>query len=154
MIGTSRILFKLVVVFHPKKKSSYRVFFIVMWHVPIIGIRVTMTTNKEHIEMLEQWARGLQDEVQWLGLGLNDCIQRLEESLKALSDVVLSSKAIQSSPSVKQRHTSQYQPDKTESSCLNIPPLQAKIKFSWFAGDDPTEWFNKVAQYFEFQRTP
>lgn len=92
--------------------------------------------------------------MQRLGLGMNDRMQRLEESLKALSDVVLSSKAIQSSPSVKQRHTSQYQHHKIKSSCLNITPLQAKIKFLRFAGDDPTERFNRVAQYFEFQRTP
>jgi phage host-nuclease inhibitor protein Gam len=72
-----------------------------------------MTTNKERIEMLEQGVGGLQDEVQRLGLGMNDRMQRLEESLKALSDVVLSSKAIQSSPSVKQRHISHYQPDET-----------------------------------------
>lgn len=112
-----------------------------------------MTTNKERIEMLEQGVRGLQDEVQRLGLGMNDIMQRLEESLKALSDVVLSSKAIQSLPSVKQRHTSHYQPDETDY-CLNIPTLRAKIEFPRFVGDDPTEWFNRVEQYFEFQRTP
>jgi hypothetical protein len=100
-----------------------------------------MTTNKERIEMLEQGVRGLQDEVQRLGLGMNDIMQRLEESLKALSDVVLSSKAIQSLPSVKQRHTSHYQPDETDY-CLNIPTLRAKIEFPRFVGDDPTEWFN------------
>lgn len=60
-----------------------------------------MTTNKEHIEMLEQGVGGLQDEVQQLGLGMTDRMQRLEESLKALFDAILSSKASQSSPSVK-----------------------------------------------------
>ncbi|RVW62500.1 Retrovirus-related Pol polyprotein from transposon 17.6 [Vitis vinifera] len=124
---------------------------------PIIGIRATMTTNKERIEILEQGVGGLQDEVQRLGLGMNDRMQRLEESLKALSDVVLSSKAAQpshSSHSVKQGHTPQYQHEETESSRLNIPPLRTKIEFPRFAGDDPTEWFNRVAQFFEFQRTP
>lgn len=116
-----------------------------------------MTTNKERIEILEQGVGGLQDEVQRLGLGMNDRMQRLEESLKALSDVVLSSKAAQpshSSHSVKQGHTPQYQHEETESSRLNIPPLRTKIEFLRFAGDDPTEWFNRVAQFFEFQRTP
>ena len=116
-----------------------------------------MTTNKERIEILEQGVGGLQDEVQRLGLGMNDRMQRLEESLKALSDVVLSSKAAQpshSSHSVKQGHTPQYQHEETESSRLNIPPLRTKIEFPRFAGDDPTEWFNRVAQFFEFQRTP
>ncbi|RVW31621.1 Transposon Tf2-11 polyprotein [Vitis vinifera] len=115
-----------------------------------------MTTNKERIEILEQGVGGLQDEVQRLGLGMNDRMQRLEESLKALSDVVLSSKADQpshSSHSVKQGHTPQYQHEETESSRLNIPPLRTKIEFPRFAGDDPTEWFNRVAQFFEFQRT-
>ena len=116
-----------------------------------------MTTNKERIEILEQGVGGLQNEVQRLGLGMNDRMQRLEESLKALSDVVLSSKAAQpshSSHSVKQGHTPQYQHEETESSRLNIPPLRTKIEFPRFAGDDPTEWFNRVAQFFEFQRTP
>lgn len=52
-----------------------------------------MTTNKERIEMLEQGVGDLQDEVQRLGLGMNNPMQRLEESLKALVNVVLSSKA-------------------------------------------------------------
>ena len=85
---------------------------------------------------------------------MNDRVQCLEESLKALCNAVLSSKASQSLHSVKQRHMHQYQQDETESSCLNIPPLRAKIEFPRFAGDDPTEWFNRVAQFFEFQRTP
>ncbi|KAH9780314.1 hypothetical protein KPL71_008031 [Citrus sinensis] len=85
---------------------------------------------------------------------MNDRMQRLEESLKALSNAVLSSKASQSSHSVKQGHMHQYQQDVTESSRLNIPPLRAKIECPRFAGDDPTEWFNRVAQFFEFQRTP
>ena len=104
--------------------------------------------------MLEQGVGGLQNEVQQLGLGMTDHMQRLEECLKALSDVVLSSKASQSSPLVKQRHTSHFQPDVNESSCLNLPTLRTKIEFPRFAGDDPTEWFNRVAQYFDFQRTP
>ncbi|KAL9447677.1 hypothetical protein AB3S75_015199 [Citrus x aurantiifolia] len=68
-----------------------------------------MTTNKECIEILEQGVGGLQDNVHNLGLGMNDRMQRLEESLKALSDAVLSSKASQLSHSVKQGHMHQYQ---------------------------------------------
>ena len=74
--------------------------------------------------------------------------------MKALSDAVLSSKASQSSHSVKQGHMHQYQQDETESSHWNIPPLRAKIGFPRFTGDDPTEWFKRVAQLFEFQSTP
>ena len=110
-----------------------------------------MTTNKERIEILEQGVGGLQDEVHNYGLGMNDRMQRLEESLKALSDAVLSSKAFQSSHSVKQGHLHKYQQDVTESSRLNIPPLRAKIECMRFAGDDPTEWFNKVAQSLNFK---
>jgi hypothetical protein len=29
----------------------------------------------------------------------------------------------------------------------------AKLEFPWFAGDDPTEWFNRVHQFFEYQGT-
>ncbi|KAL9433196.1 hypothetical protein AB3S75_028088 [Citrus x aurantiifolia] len=68
-----------------------------------------MTTNKERIEILEQGVGGLQDEVHKLRLRMNDRMQRLEDSLKALSDVVLSLKASQSSHSVKQGHMHQYQ---------------------------------------------
>ncbi|XP_035546606.1 uncharacterized protein LOC118348648 [Juglans regia] len=30
----------------------------------------------------------------------------------------------------------------------------AKLEFPRFSGDDPTEWFNRVNQFFEFQNTP
>ncbi|KAL9441130.1 hypothetical protein AB3S75_019745 [Citrus x aurantiifolia] len=75
-----------------------------------------MATNKERIEILEQRVRGLQDEVHKLRLEMNDRMQHLEESLKTLSNVVLSSKAYQSSHSAKQGHMHQYQLDETESS--------------------------------------
>jgi hypothetical protein len=29
----------------------------------------------------------------------------------------------------------------------------AKLKFPWFSDDEPTEWFNHVDQFFEFQGT-
>ena len=103
-----------------------------------------MTNNKERIEILEQRVGGLQDDVHKLGLGMNDHMQRLEESLKALSDAVLSSKASQSSYLVKQGHMYQYQQDETESSHWNILPLRAKIEFPRFARDDPTEWHNSL----------
>ena len=74
--------------------------------------------------------------------------------MKALFDAVLSLKASQSLHLVKQGHMHQYQQDETKSSRWNIPHLRAKFEFPRFAGDDPTEWFNRVAQFFEFQRTP
>lgn len=30
----------------------------------------------------------------------------------------------------------------------------AKLEFPIYFGDDPTEWFDRVAQFFEFQGTP
>lgn len=81
-------------------------------------------------------------------------MQRLEESLKVLSDAVLSSRASQSSPSVERGQPNRDQQDDTDNTHLNILPLRTKIEFPRFAGDDPTEWFNRVAQFFEFQRTP
>ena len=34
-----------------------------------------------------------------------------------------------------------------------MPTILAKLEFPRYAGDDPTEWFNRVTQYFEYQET-
>lgn len=47
-----------------------------------------MTTNKECIKKLEEGVGLLQDEVHQLGVGMNDSLERLEESLMILSDVL------------------------------------------------------------------
>ncbi|RVW13399.1 Transposon Tf2-8 polyprotein [Vitis vinifera] len=117
-----------------------------------------MTTNKERIEILEQGVGGLQDEVQRLGLGMNDRMQRLEESLKALSDVVLSSKATQpshSSHSVKQGHTPQtfsvYQyPKKVKYPVFFIRTDQRSLKYfleQRVATSEQQKWVAKLLGY-------
>ncbi|KAL6312286.1 hypothetical protein AAG906_017119 [Vitis piasezkii] len=37
---------------------------------------------------------------------------------------------------------------------LVVSSKTAKLEFPRFSGDDPTEWFNRVNQFFEFQNTP
>ncbi|XP_019052082.1 PREDICTED: uncharacterized protein LOC109114217 [Nelumbo nucifera] len=81
-------------------------------------------------------------------------MQRIGESLRALSDTVLSSKASTTSQLVERGQSHWHQQDETDNYYLNILPLRTKIEFPRFSGDDPTEWFNRVAQFFEFQRTP
>ena len=41
-----------------------------------------------------------------------------------------------------------------ESRSVVSPLRRNKLKFSKYANDDPTEWLNRVAHYFEYQEVP
>jgi len=43
--------------------------------------------------------------------------------------------------------------EETEGSRQIFSSKMAKLKFSKYSGDDPTEWLNRVEQFFEFQGT-
>jgi hypothetical protein len=40
--------------------------------------------------------------------------------------------------------------EETEGSRQIFSSKMAKLKFSKYSGDDPTEWLNRVEQFFEF----
>ena len=98
-----------------------------------------MGTNKERIEQLE-------DGLHRMELGMADRLQHLEETLNRLSDVLL---ANQEPP-----NQDNLQREGHEGGRLIVSSKTARLEFSRFLGDDPTEWFNRVNQFFEFQNTP
>lgn len=69
---------------------------------------------------------------------VNDHLQNLEESLKALSEVVLSTKGSTSSHAFEQNF-SQSQYEESDSSCMNILLLSMKLEFPCYARDDSME---------------
>lgn len=90
-----------------------------------------MTTNKERIENLEKGVGDLHDEVQRLGVGMNDRLQRLEKSIKTLSVAVLPSGTNHSLCSVKHGTFQQHLNDAeiTRQGFQNFPLIRTKIEF-------------------------
>ncbi|KAL6350705.1 hypothetical protein AAG906_028162 [Vitis piasezkii] len=109
-----------------------------------------MTTNKERIELLEEKLGGVQEGMQRMEVGITDKIQRLEETIAKLSEAFLSSRGSPSHNNYQQEGSHRTNRDTGE----NIRPFSskiAKLEFPRFSGDDPTEWLNRVDQFFEFQ---
>ncbi|RVW74045.1 hypothetical protein CK203_056398 [Vitis vinifera] len=109
-----------------------------------------MTTNKERIELLEEKLGGVQEGMQRMEVGITDKVQRLEETITKLSEAFLSSRGSPSHNNYQQEGSHRTNRDTGE----NIWPFSskiAKLEFSRFSGDDPTEWLNRVDQFFEFQ---
>ena len=105
-----------------------------------------MGTNKERIEQLEAGLGGVQEGLHRIELGMADLLRHVEETLNSLSDVLL---AIQENPT----HGNHYR-EGNEGGRLVISSKTTKLEFPRFSGDDLTEWFNRVNQFFEFQNTP
>ena len=112
-----------------------------------------MATNKERIEALEQALSGVQDGMQRMEIGMGDKLQRLEESLKALSEAVLSSRGNSVSQVLEKGNHSRTPQEEFERSHHNYASRTTKLEFPRYSGDDPTEWCNRATQFFEFQRT-
>jgi len=77
---------------------------------------------------------------------MTDKLHHLEETLNSLSDVLL---ADQGSPNQGNPHREGHNGGR-----LIVSSKTSKLEFPYFSGDDPTEWFNRVNQFFEFQNTP
>ncbi|KAH9801520.1 Integrase catalytic domain-containing protein [Citrus sinensis] len=97
-----------------------------------------MATNKERIERVEAEIRGLQDKMNQIELGLMDKLHHLEEVFSKLPDSI---------------STSRGTTKESERNRQQLPSHVAKLEFPRYAGDDPTEWFNRVLQFFDYQKT-
>ena len=98
-----------------------------------------MGTNKERIEQLE-------DGLHRMELGMADRLRQVEENLNRLSDVLLANPENPILGSITNR-------EGNGGGRLVVSSKTAKLEFPRFSGDDPTEWFNRVNQFFEFQNT-
>lgn len=93
-----------------------------------------MGTNKERIEHLES------------GLGtVQEGLQRMEEALTRLSNVLLTNP--------ESSNKGHHHRDNQERGRPIVSSKSAKLEFPRFSGEDPTEWFNRVKQFFEYQGT-
>ena len=89
---------------------------------------------------------GVQEGLHMIELGMADRLRHVEETLNRLSDVLL---ATQENPTPINHYR-----EGNEGGRLVVSSKIAKLEFPQFSGDDSTEWFNCVNQFFEFQNTP
>ena len=101
-----------------------------------------MATNKERIEALETGLGGVQDG-----------IQRLEDTVNRLSEILLSTRESSNNHNNGREGFVRPQREENDSSRQIFSSKMAKLEFPKYSGVDPTEWFNRVAQFFKFQGT-
>ena len=100
-----------------------------------------MATNKERIEPIEAGLDGVQTGM-----------QRLEETISRLSEVMLANTE-SSNHNTSGRGPSRTHREEFDGSSQIFSSKMARLEFPKYSGDDPTEWFNRVAQFFKFQST-
>ncbi|KAH9696914.1 hypothetical protein KPL71_023390 [Citrus sinensis] len=112
-----------------------------------------MTTNKERIERIEADLGNLQDRMEQMEVGINDKLQRLEETINKLVESNNATKGTTSRNSTE--NSSSTKPAREERDAgRHMPPTRiTKLEFPHFTGDDPTEWYSRVSHYFEYQET-
>ena len=114
-----------------------------------------MATNKERIENLEVGLGGLQANLSRMVLGVNDKLHQLENAISKISEV-LSTRQEPTSSNVNERSgQSSYglSHENIEGGRPMFSSKLAKLEFPKYSGDDPTEWFTRVDQFFEYQGT-
>ena len=112
-----------------------------------------MATNKERIENLESRMNDMRDGLQQLEKGMTDKFSYLESSLTRLTDVILASKESVMQGSHDRASSSQPVREESDGGRQIYSSKMAKLEFPRYYGEDPTEWLNKVGQFFEFQGT-
>lgn len=104
-----------------------------------------MTTNKERIDRMEAGLGEVQDKMQRMELGMAN----IEATLSKLVDSINTTR---NSPSVNNNAaTSRPVREDTPGGRQQFQSKVAKLEFPRYSGDDPTEWFNRANQFFEYQ---
>lgn len=143
VIGSESILQSNWVFFSLEQKIIFHSFLCICWNLSI-GIRA-IATNKERLEQLEEGLHRME-------LGMADRLRLMEETLNRLSEVLL---AKSENPNPDNHHQEgNHHREGNDRGRLVVSSKTAKLEFPQFLGDDPTEWFNRVNQFFEFQNTP
>ncbi|KAL9422769.1 hypothetical protein AB3S75_034947 [Citrus x aurantiifolia] len=110
-----------------------------------------MTTNKERIECVEAELGSLQDGVKCIELGLNDRSHRLEEMISKLADSTSAFRGTPSHNNYDQARSSQPNRGENEGCHQQFASRATKLECPRYSGDDPTEWYNKITEFFEYQ---
>ena len=90
-----------------------------------------MATNKERIEALEAGLGGVQDG-----------IQRLEDTVNRLSEILLSTRESSNNYNNGREGFVRPQREENDSSRQIFSSKMAKLEFPKYSGVDPTEWCN------------
>ncbi|KAL4339217.1 hypothetical protein GQ457_08G014540 [Hibiscus cannabinus] len=113
-----------------------------------------MSTNRERIENLETSFGSVQDQLHRFETNITDKIQQLENALSKDTDALLSKQEPTSSHVNSSTGLFQQAKEESRVSGCSLSFVQpTKLEFSKYAGDNPTEWFTHVDQFFELQGT-
>ena len=125
------------------------------WDLSLVSEPYIMATNKERIENLEVGLGGLQANLSIMELGVNDKLHQLENAISKISEV-LSTRQDPTSSNVNER-SGQSSYGRSHENIEGRRPMfsskLAKLEFPKYSSDDPTEWFTRVDQFFEYQGT-
>lgn len=121
-----------------------------------------MGTNKERIESLEVGLGGLQNNFSRMVVGVTDKLHHIEDVLSKLSEILLANPTVTASnpsdpttnsPNGRSRSIQEESREISEGGQPFFSSKLASLEFPRFSRDDPTEWFTRVDQFFEFQGT-
>ena len=112
-----------------------------------------MSTNKERIENLEASFGDLQNKFDRMEAGVGDKLRQIEAAISRMSDnLITRHETSLGSPNAQAAQSSNGQ-DQLEGRRPMFTSKLAKLEFPRYSGDDPTEWFTRVGQFFEYQNT-
>jgi hypothetical protein len=89
-------------------------------------------------------------------LGLNDKLHHMEEVINKLFMALLSTKDSSSNTNARSgpsRHNREEFMESAKGGRQMFSSKLTKLEFPRYSGDDPTEWFNRVKQFFKYQGT-
>ncbi|KAJ8749838.1 hypothetical protein K2173_013241 [Erythroxylum novogranatense] len=112
-----------------------------------------MASNKERIKTLEVGLGQLQDSVSQMERGFADKLQQIETAISKLSESALPSRDGASSMGDRNSQVRANREEIREGGRSTFSSKLAKLEFPRYSGNDPTEWFTRVDQFFEYQGT-
>nr|GEU58863.1 hypothetical protein [Tanacetum cinerariifolium] len=93
-----------------------------------------MATHKDRIENLETEVGSLNESVNIMELGVNEKLSQLEATINRMEKAMIT------------------KPEGSGGRSMCTSGL-ARLEFTKFSGEDPTEWFTRVEQFFQYQGT-
>ena len=116
-----------------------------------------MASNKERIENLEVELGGLQDSFSRMEMGVNEKLLHLEDAISKISGALFESPSKpgngRQGHSFSGRDRDPNLESRDSGSRSQFASKLAKLEFPRYSGYDPTEWLNRVEQFFEYQET-
>lgn len=96
----------------------------------------------------------LQDRMTKMEMGIGDELQQLKAAITKLTEPTLSNNEAASSAKDQVGPACKHQDETRDGAKPLYSAKIAKLEFPKYSGDDPTEWFTRVGQFFEYQGTP